>query len=144
MPTRLPEMRESLVALLDDDAAYLTTDEDFAFAAGQMIYYLLFQSKTEDKSNELLEPFLQKTNSALFKDALAQTLRRYKHAISFHNIRFRKLAGQVLGYEATQTPKELLPFILCGYFSPSALLRKKAGTTDTADTGADVTPETEE
>lgn len=133
MPTHLPELRDTMTRLLADKAPdqHLTTDEDFAFAAGQLIFYLLYQSKTEDKSNELLEPFLQKTNAALFKDALAQTIRRYKHAISFGNRRFRKLAEEVLGYEAQKTPKELLPFILCGYFSPSALFTKKAGSPDT-------------
>ncbi len=143
MPTYLPELRDSLGRLLADDAAdqHLTTDEDFAFAAGQLIYYLLYQSKTEDKTNELLEPFLQKTNAALFKEALAQTIRRYKHAISFGNRRFRKLAEEVLGYEAQKTPKDLMPFILCGYFSPSGLFGKKAETP--AAVGAPETDETE-
>lgn len=136
MPTHLPELRDTMTRLLADEAPdqHLTTDEDFAFAAGQLIFYLLYQSKTEDKSNELLEPFLQKTNAALFKDALAQTIRRYKHAISFGNRRFRKLAEEVLGYEAQKTPKELLPFILCGYFSPSALFAKKTGSPGTGAT----------
>jgi CRISPR-associated protein Csh1 len=142
MPTYLPELRDSLARLLADDAAnqHLTTDEDFAFAAGQLIYYLLYQSKTEDKTNELLEPFLQKTNADLFKDALAQTIRRYKHAISFGNRRFRKLAGEVLGYEAQKSPKDLMPFILCGYFSPSGVFGKKpeavAAEADTDETEA--------
>lgn len=141
MPTYLPELRNSLGRLLADDAAdqHLATDEDFAFAAGQLIYYLLYQSKTEDKTNELLEPFLQKTNAALFKEALAQTIRRYKHAISFGNRRFRKLVEEVLGYEAQKTPKDLMPFILCGYFSPSGLFPKKAEAP-----GGGATPETDE
>ncbi|RIY05135.1 hypothetical protein D0T11_20930 [Hymenobacter rubripertinctus] len=147
MPTYLPELRDSLGRLLADDAAdqHLATDEDYAFAAGQLIYYLLYQSKTEDKTNELLEPFLQKTNDALFKDALAQTIRRYKHAISFGNRRFRKLAEEVLGYEARKTPKELLAFILCGYFSPSGLFAKKTEKPEdaAAESQASETNETE-
>lgn len=148
MPTYLPELRASLGRLLADEATdqHLATDEDYAFAAGQLIYYLLYQSKTEEKTNELLEPFLQKTNDALFKDALAQTIRRYRHAISFGNRRFRKLAEEVLGYEARKTPKELLAFILCGYFSPSGLFAKKGETLETAadaDPTAADTDETE-
>jgi CRISPR-associated protein Csh1 len=143
MPTYLPELRESLTRLLADEATdqHLATDEDFAFAAGQLIYYLLYQSKTEDKSNELLEPFLQKTNAALFKEALAQTIRRYKHAISFNNRRFRKLAEEVLGYHAARSPKELMPFILCGYFSPSGLFIKKKAEANNAPADAAETPE---
>jgi len=148
MPTYLPELRDSLGRLLAADAAdqHLATDEDYAFAAGQLIYYLLHKSKTEKKTNELLEPFLQKTNDALFKDALAQTIRRYKHAISFGNRRFRKLAEEVLGYEAKKTPKELLAFILCGYFSPSGLFAKKSETPEevaNAESPATETDETE-
>lgn len=129
MPTELPQLQANLRRLLDpaadSEAVHITTDRDYAYAAGQLIYYLLSQSKAEDKTNELLEPFLQKTSAPLFKEALAQTLRRYKHNISFGFGRFRKLAGEVMGYEAVLSPKELMPFILCGYFDQPELFRKQ-------------------
>lgn len=56
MASKLNELREFIIALAQEKAE-LENDEQYAFTAGQVIYYLLHKSKTADKSYKRLEPF---------------------------------------------------------------------------------------
>ena len=63
MASKLEEQRVFMVALSQGEAI-LENDEQYAFAAGQVIYYLLHKSKTADKSYKRLEPFLQQVHAS--------------------------------------------------------------------------------
>jgi CRISPR-associated protein Csh1 len=106
---------------------HLKTDDEFAFASGQVIYYLLDQSKAGNKTHALLEPFLQKTDVQEFKKAIANTFDAYKHEISFGKGRFEKLCSEIMDYQLDNNLKELLPYMLAGYFS-STLIYEKSQT----------------
>lgn len=104
---------------------YLDNDIAFAFAAGQIIHYLLSQSETSKPTHALLEPFLQKTDSNQLKLAIARTFDTYKYAIFFYKKEFDKLMSQVMGYVPDEkNMKNLLPFILAGYFSKSVFSKE--------------------
>lgn len=103
---------------------HIQTDDEFAFAVGQIIYYLLNQSKTENKTHALLEPFLQKTDVEELKKAIVNTFNAYKHEIDFGKGRFEKLCGEIMDYKLNGNLKELLPYILAGYFSNSLIYEK--------------------
>ncbi|MDX2305282.1 MAG: hypothetical protein NW226_20905 [Microscillaceae bacterium] len=113
---------EQTKKVAEDDTLSLKNDEEFAFASGQLIRYLLGQSEAGDRTHALLEPFLQKTDANLFKLAIARAFDTYKHAIPFYkgNTRyaFDRIMCEVMGFEPDTTNlKDLLPFILAGYFS---------------------------
>ncbi len=114
---------------VSEQGGHIENDREFAFAAGQVIYFLLDQSETGNKTHALLEPFLQKTDCEQFKLAIARTLDRYKHNISFHAKRFNKLAAEILGYSTEENLKNLMPLILAGYFSDNVLYQKKEAST---------------
>ena len=95
------------------------TDEKFAFAAGQVIEYILSKSKSADNSYNLLEPYLQQSKCAEFKKAMANDFGRYKHENFSKN--FEKVAAFVLSYETDANLKHLLPQILSGVFSKNQL-----------------------
>ena len=92
-------------------------DSHFAFAAGQVIEYVIQKSKTDNKSYQLLEPYLQQAKCNEFKRALANDIARYKHAINDNETRFKNVCAFVQTYDTDRNLKELLPEILAGVFA---------------------------
>lgn len=103
---------------------HIQTDDEFAYAAGQIIYYLLTKSKSGNLTHAALEPFLQKTDMGELKKAIANTFNAYKHEIDFGKGRFEKLCSEVMSYELDGKLKDLMPYILAGYFAISVILEK--------------------
>jgi CRISPR-associated protein Csh1 len=120
------EQHQERIRIVQDPKSivHLETDDEFAFAVGQVIYYLLDQSKAGNKTHALLEPFLQKTNLGELKKTIANTFNAYKHEISFGKGRFEKLSGEIMAYELNGNLKEQMPNILAGYFSSSLIYEK--------------------
>lgn len=119
MPSKIEEHKTQLRIIIDNEDTHFNTDETYAFGAGQLIYYLLSQSESGERTHALLEPFLQKTNYAHFNEAISNAILKYKHALSFDYKRFNKLVGEVLDYKTEKQLQELRPTILAGYFCPN-------------------------
>lgn len=95
------------------------SDSEFAFAAGQVIYYILSKSKSGDNGFQLLEPYLQKAKCSELKQAIANDFARYKHENFSKN--FQRVAAFVLSYESTCNMKHYLPELLSGFFAKNQL-----------------------
>jgi CRISPR-associated protein Csh1 len=121
MPTQILEQRQSFESLANGEAS-LTSDEQFAFAAGQVIYYILSKSKSADKSYSRLEPFLQLTDAERLKQAILKVFNTYKH--ERFSRRFSNPFAQVMAYKTNSNLKELMPLMLAGYFSANQLFGK--------------------
>ncbi|SEG40796.1 hypothetical protein [Algoriphagus boritolerans] len=119
MVNKLKEYQDFVRALIDEQEPTGITDEKFAFAAGQVIEYILSKSKSADNSFNLLEPYLQQSKCAEFKKAIANDFGRYKHENFSKN--FEKVAAFVLSYETDANLKHLLPQILSGAFAKNQL-----------------------
>jgi CRISPR-associated protein Csh1 len=122
MANKTVELQKKLRDVTQTESFHIESDDEFAFAAGQVIWKLLVQSKSANRSHALLEPFLQKTDPALFKQAIANTFNMYKHEFVLYPIKygFDKLMSEVMGFIPVNTNmKEHLPMILAGYFSES-------------------------
>lgn len=122
-------LSERIRQIADDSTEAIKNDDEFAFASGQLIRYLLGQSEVGDRSHALLEPFLQKTDSTQFKLAIARTFEMYKHSIPFYKgnnrYAFDRIMSQVMGIEINQANlKALLPMILAGYFAESVFKKQ--------------------
>src|SRR5699024_9929338 len=116
MASKLKEYQEFVTALIEEEAVLETaTDEHFAFAAGQVIYYLLRKSKSADTSFRLMEPYLQKTNCKALQENISEDFSRYKHENFSNN--FGKVASFVLSYATDQNIKKLQPQLLSGLFA---------------------------
>lgn len=121
-------------AIQSDNQTIIRNDDDFAFASGQVIRYLLQQSKSTQRTHALLEPFLQKVKPEQFKLAIAKTFDTYKHELTLYGghkrYAFDKLMSEVMGYiPDNQDIKTLIPMILAGYFAPSVLFRDPSNET---------------
>lgn len=119
MVNKLKDYQDFVAAIIADEPVTDITDEKFAFAAGQVIEYILSKSKSADNSYNLLEPYLQQSKCAEFKRAIANDFGRYKHENFSKN--FEKVAAFVLSYETSANLKHLLPQILSGVFSKNQL-----------------------
>lgn len=100
----------------------ISTNDEFAFGAGQLIRNILNKSESGERTHALLEPFLQKTQADKFKLAIARAFENYKHAFKFYRgddtrYEFDKIMSEVMGFETKENMKNLLPIILAGYFS---------------------------
>jgi CRISPR-associated protein Csh1 len=122
MANKTKELQETLRQISKDKSLHIVTDDEFAFAAGQIIWNLLVQSESANRTHALLEPFLQKTESVLLKQSIANTFNMYKHKFVLYpnKYEFDKLFSEVMGYiPENVNMKEHLPMILAGYFSES-------------------------
>jgi CRISPR-associated protein Csh1 len=125
MASKIPELTEKCRKIANEGEQLSDKPEEFAFAAGQIIYFLLSKSEASNKSHALLEPFLQKSKASLLQDAISKTINTYKHAIGFGKSRFENLAKEVLAYETNVNMKTLQRYLLAGYFADSVIYEKK-------------------
>lgn len=121
MASKLKEHRIFIQQLTKGETS-IETDEQYAFAVGQVIAYLMSKSKTADKSYQRLEPFLQQVKSKELNKAIARMFDTYKHENFSGN--FRLPFAEILTYE-TSSIRELIPTILAGLFSKNALFSDK-------------------
>ena len=125
MASRIPELLERIREVANDDSKHFESVEEFSFGAGQVIYYLLNQSKTAEKTHAFLEPFLQKVKAEELQKAIANVFNMYKHEINFGRGRFERLMKEVLGFETDENLKNYQRFLLAGYFSEPVIYEKK-------------------
>lgn len=128
MANKTQELQTKLRTVAQTETLHIENDGEFAFAAGQIIWKLLIQSESANRTHALLEPFLQKTDPVLFKQAIANTFNLYKYKFTLYpsKYEFDKLFSEVMGYIPDITNmKEHLPLILAGYFSESVFNKEK-------------------
>ncbi len=124
MASKIPELMEKCRKVAHDGENLSEDPAEFAFAAGQLIFYLLNQSEASNKSHAMLEPFLQKSKAELLQDSISNTINTYKHAINFGKGRFERLSKEVLAYETRVNIKKYQRYLLAGYFSESVIYEK--------------------
>jgi CRISPR-associated protein Csh1 len=105
--------------------AHINSCEEFAFAAGQIVSFLIDRSVATNKTYSLLEPYLQKVKSGQLQDAIAQSIAVYKHDVSTYKGAFHALASNVLTYDSAIDMKPLLKFFLAGCFADCVIYSKK-------------------
>jgi len=122
MPENIIELRQRVDAVARGEAR-IETDDQFAFAAGQVIDRIFISSKTEDRSFNYLEPFLAQTDTARLKIAIANFFKRYKHVN--YSQRFQAVSAEVLAYPKNGNFRDMLPIFLAGVFSDNMLFSGK-------------------
>lgn len=122
MASKLQIHREFMQKLTKGEA-HIASDDEYAFTAGQVIYYLLSKSKTTDRSYKRLEPFMQQIHAKELNKAIARMFDSYKHENFSSN--FKIPFAEVLEYDTKTSIRDLLPIILSGVFSNNALFTDK-------------------
>ena len=125
MPSEIPKYFERIGEIVKSSDSHIQDDYEYAFCAGQLIYYLLSQSQSGNKTHSLIEPFINRTTVESFNDQLIRVFNQYKHAISFNSRRFNRLFEEVIGYRPETGYKEMLPVLFAGYFGDNILYKSK-------------------
>ncbi len=120
MASKLKEYQQFVEELAENKANIdEVSAEQFAFAAGQVIYYIFKKSNSDDTSYQRLEPYLQQSTCEGIKKAIANDFAKYKH--ENYSGRFQFAAAFVLSYQSNANMKHLLPEILAGVFANNQL-----------------------
>lgn len=122
MANKLQAHREFILRLAKSEAS-IETDDEYAFAVGQVIAYLMSKSKTADTSYQRLEPFLQQVHAKELNKAISRMFDTYKHEQFSKN--FRTPFAEVLAYETKTNIRDFMPTLLAGVFSKNALFSDK-------------------
>ncbi|MEJ7827088.1 MAG: hypothetical protein WKF91_02800 [Segetibacter sp.] len=122
MASKLQEHREFILKLAKNEST-ITSDEQYAFTVGQVIYYLLSKSKTTDRSYKRLEPFMQQVHSKELNKAVSRMFDSYKHENFSAN--FKNPFAEVMDYNTSTNVRDFMPTILAGIFSKNALFSDK-------------------
>jgi CRISPR-associated protein Csh1 len=128
MNSKIETLKEKVRKIAEHETAHIESDEEFAFAAGQVVSYLLEQSEASNKTYAMLEPFLQKKESGSLQDEIIRIIEIYKHKIKFYNGKkysFELLSADVLTYGKTLKMESLRKFFIAGCFTPSVFRLKE-------------------
>jgi CRISPR-associated protein Csh1 len=125
MASNIVNLRDRIDAVARGEA-HIETDEQFAFAAGQVIARIFWESATGDESYRYLEPFLAQSKAIRFKESISNLFKRYKHGV--YSDRFRNVSTEVMTYGLEGDLRDLHPHILAGVFSSNQLFSEKDRT----------------
>ena len=113
---------ERINQIAKNEKEQMQTNEEFAFASGQLIRKILNESESAEYKLLLLKPFLQKADAKSLKLAIARAFKTCKHAFKYYkgNKRydFERVMCETMGFEPDEKNiKNLLPLIFAGYSS---------------------------
>ncbi len=100
-------------------------DEEFYFAAGQLIYYLVSQSEAKNKTQGLVTPFLELSTSTKLKQAIITMYKKYGYKIDLGAHKINNLIGMVTGYETQAKASDYQDLIISGICSKNIIYAGK-------------------
>lgn len=106
------------------DIEEISSDKEYYFAIGQLVYYLLSlsKSKSKNKIQSLVNPFINSKSNDVLKEKLRILYLKYNYAIEQQSKRFNNLYGMILSYEPNEKINQ--DMILAGYLKSSLIYEK--------------------
>lgn len=101
------------------------TEEEFYFAVGQVISYLLSLSKQKEATHARINPILNSKNEEKLKSNLCLLFKKYNYAIARPNKRFDNLYRMVSMYHMEDKVNQ--DMIIAGYLSNNLIYEKAEG-----------------
>lgn len=123
METKTKDLLVYVQELVSNEDKHLEegNDIEFAYAFGQLVYYLLSQSEASNKTHSLLLSYLQKSDFELLKEKAKEDFTKYSYKISFNNKKFNKICSEIFAYKPKSKFSDLVSFFLAGYFSKNSI-----------------------
>lgn len=122
MASELQEHRDFIIKLTKKETS-IQNDDQYAFAVGQVVLYLLKKSRTADNSYKRLEPFLQQVHAKELNKAIARLFDMYKH--ENYSTNFQNPFAEVMAYKTEANMRDYMPTMLAGIFSDNKLFSKQ-------------------
>ena len=121
------QLREHINVAKDVDWDFIS-DEEYSYAVGQAVSYLLHLSKANNKTESYVNPFFNAKNSKVIKQRLLRMYKKYNYQIIHINGgRNAQLLSHVMEYEPKEIKHEL---IMAGFTAPSLMYEKKTDDED--------------
>lgn len=111
------------------ELAICSSDEEFYFTAGQLTYYILYQSEAKEKNYGMVEPFIHAKTAQDLKNKLKDIFSLYKHAINLDYLRFKNAFSMIMGYDSsTKFTGRMQDMYYAGLMSNNILFLKSEKT----------------
>lgn len=128
MKNKLTTIRQELKRKMDADVLQdIESDEEYSYAAGQMLGYLIGLNKSSKKTFSLGNRYLALNKDAQLKEQLRQLFMRYNHDEDMYKYKKRvgNLLAMILAYDVELAIDHDL--MLAGYVSNGVIFEKKQG-----------------
>ncbi len=100
----------------------------YAFVAGQVAFFVVYQSEKKKMNHDVVEHFLNKENAGSLNEELKYWYKKYSHGINLANQTFNSALSKLMAFDNTSTFNEDL--FLAGFLSNNLFLEKRGGTTN--------------
>lgn len=97
----------------------LDNDDEYYFAVGQLINYLLSKSKGKKRPHSLANPFINGKNNTEIKEKLRKLYGKYSYDLDMNGKRFNNLYAMIIGYSSEGKVNQDL--IVGGYLSSNLI-----------------------
>ncbi|MNO88121.1 hypothetical protein D3C76_795580 [compost metagenome] len=126
MADRITSVRNTLKdKLLIKDINLCSNDDEFYFLAGQLAYYLKSQSEAQNKTGDLLGPFLAAKRSEQLKKRLDEAYIQHMHKVLLYNFKFNRAFASIFGYQPEQEVEgEAREMFIAGLFADNWFYEK--------------------
>lgn len=109
------KLKEKINQPINSEPAAIDTDEEYFYAVGQAVNYLIYLSKAKNKAHSLANPFFNATNDDVIKSRLRQLFVKYDYALRYNGYRFNQLYALIADYEVNGKVSQ--EDIIAGYIS---------------------------
>lgn len=106
-----------------DVTGKLESDDEYYFAIGQMVSYLLSKSKGKKKPHSLAASFINAKSDEKVREDLRKLFKKYSYDDSINGRRFNNLYAMILGYKAEGAVNQ--DMIIAGYLNNNLVYEKK-------------------
>lgn len=103
----------------------LDNDDEYYFAVGQLVNYLLSKSKGKKKPHSLANPFINGKNNTDIKEKLRKLYGKYSYDLDMNGKRFNNLYAMIIGYSPEGKVNQDL--IVGGYLSNNLIYESTKG-----------------
>lgn len=103
----------------------LDNDDEYYFAVGQLVSYLLSKSKGKKKPHSLANPFINGKNNNEIKEKLRKLYAKYSYDLDMNGKRFNNLYAMIIGYVPEDKVNQDL--IVGGYLSNGLIYESNKG-----------------
>lgn len=127
MELKMENVRKQLREKIDlKDEWEFMSGEEFGYAAGQMVSYLISRSKANNKPSSLVNPYLNAKNHDVIKRRLLQLYKKYNYDISHYpDNRAEQIFTHIMSYIPKENEVLNKEMIAAGFTASSLIYVKK-------------------
>lgn len=121
---KVNQMEEECMEIVQQ-AKPITTDEQYYYLMGQIVFYLLNKSKASKLTQDITAPFIKANDIKRVKEELKILYEKYNYDIYLNDSKFNHVLSQLLLQEPESTVKQNKDIILAGMLANNLFYRKK-------------------